>query len=141
MPGEYSKPLFYQLALAVAAGSKITAWCKEHDVAVRTAYHWYKSDAFKQLVREHQRRTVDRAIGKMVKQLTKAVDKIVQLIEEGQNDSVKLTAAKTLIDRFIDVECHAELKAEIYKLDERLTAAERKSGIGSRKPAGSSRPA
>ena len=141
MPGQYSKPRFYQLAIAVAAGSKIPAWCKEHGVAVRTAYHWYKSDSFKQLVREYRRRAVDRAIGKMAKNLTKAVETIVRLIEEGQNDSVKLMAAKTLIDKLMDVESHSELKADLHQINERLAAQEKRRASGSREPAVARRPA
>jgi uncharacterized membrane-anchored protein len=141
MPGEYSKPKFYQLALAVAAGTQIPAWCKENQVAVRTAYHWYKKEEFKALVREYRRRAVDRAIGMMAKHLAKAVAKIVRLIEEGQNDSIKLSAAKTLIDKLIDVESHSELKTELRKINERLTVQEKRRGNGHRDPAGSRRPA
>ena len=126
MPGVYSNPQFHQLALAVAAGMKIRDWCEDNHVPVRTAYHWYKKDQFKQLVNEYRRRAVDRAIGKMAKNLAKAVSTIVRLIEEGQNDNVKLSAAKTLIDKLIDVESHSELKTELQQINERLTVQEKR---------------
>jgi hypothetical protein len=60
----------------------------------------------------------------MAKGLGKAVAKVVQLIEEGSDDHVKLSAAETLIDKMLQVQGRAELKAEIRRLDERLAAQE-----------------
>jgi hypothetical protein len=76
------------------------------------------------MVQEYRRRAVDRAIGKMAGSLGKAVQKMVELIERGQTDVVKLAAAKSLVDRLIDVQHHAELKDDLERLGERLDAEE-----------------
>jgi hypothetical protein len=113
-----------QLALWVAAGGKVRVWCKKHNVARTTGYKWYATDEFRRMVDEYRRRAVDRAIGKMAVSLGKAVETMVELIERGQTDVVKLAAAKALVDRLIDVQNHAELKADLRHLDERLEAQE-----------------
>ncbi len=69
---------------------------------------------------------MDRAIGKMSESLGKAVEKIIELIEQGQTDVVKLAAAKALVDRLIDLQNHADLRADLRRLDERLEAQEQR---------------
>jgi hypothetical protein len=124
MPRTIPVNLFHQLALAVAAGRPVSTWCEASGVATRTAYAWYRQESFRRLVAEYRRRAEERAIGEMAKGLGKAVAKVVQLIEEGSDDHVKLSAAETLIDKMLQVQGRAELKAEIRRLDERLAAQE-----------------
>jgi hypothetical protein len=111
------------LALWVAGGGKVSAWCRARGIARPTAYKWYATDEFRGMVEEYRRRAVDRAIGQMARGLGKAVGKIVELIERGQTDGVKLAAAKTLIDKLIEVQDHADLKADLTRLGERLDDA------------------
>jgi hypothetical protein len=113
-----------QLALWVAAGGKVSAWCKANGFARTTGYKWYAQPEFRRMVEEYRRRAVDRAIGKMARSLGKAVAKIVELIEQAQTDAVKLAAAKALVEKLIDVQDHAELQADLRRLEERLAAAE-----------------
>src|SRR5262249_42594797 len=107
MPGRHAETLIDQLAVSVAEGRSVVTWCQKHGVATRTAYHWYKAERFQRLVAEYRRRAVDRAIGKMGRKLGKAVGKIVRLVEKGQDGKVKLAAAKTLIDRLLEVQSRA----------------------------------
>ena len=141
MPRPIPENLFHQLALAVAAGEKVATWCVAHGVATRTAYTWHKRDAFQRLVGAYRRRAEDRAIGKMAKNLGKAIAKMIQLIEEGRDDRIKLSAAETLIDKLLQFQCHAELGDEIRQLNERLAAQEKRREIGPEKPLGAGRPA
>jgi hypothetical protein len=106
-----------------------------------TAYDGHRSGDFQRLVEEFRRRAVDEAIGKMSKNLGKAVEKIVELVEKGTSESVQLSAAKTLIDKLLQVQSQAELKDEIRRLDERLAAAEAERESGRRKSPGAGRPA
>jgi hypothetical protein len=126
MPGgsPLPKTLKVQLALWVAGGGKVSAWCKANNLARTTGYKWYATDEFRRMVEEYRSRAVDRAIGTMARSLGKAVEKIVDLIEQGQTDAVKLAAAKALVDKLIDVQNHAELKADLRRLGERLDEQE-----------------
>jgi hypothetical protein len=124
MPGKKQKHLIHRFALWVAGGGKIAVWCKKHGVTTRTGNRWYKEEAVRRMVEEYRGRAVDRVIGKMARSLGKAVAKIVELIETGQTDAVKLAAAKALVEKLIDVQNHAELRAELKRLDERLESQE-----------------
>jgi hypothetical protein len=116
--------MIHQFALWVAGGGRIPAWCKQHGVGVTTGYRWYKREEVRRLVDEYRARVVDRAIGRMARSLGKAVKKIVDLIETAQTDAVKLAAAKALVEKLIDVQNHAELRAELKRLDQRLESQE-----------------
>ena len=124
MPRGISKSQFDELALAVAAGRKVSSWCEENGVAPRTAYAWYKREEFRRLVARYRRRVEERAVGRMARNFGRAVAKVVQLIEEGVNDHIKLSAAEILIDKLLYMQKHAELKQEIRRLEERLAARE-----------------
>jgi len=128
MPGGSPLPqsLKTQLALWVAAGGNIREWCKKQGVARTTGYKWNATDEFRRMVDDYRQRAVDQAIGKMSESLGKAVEKIIDLIGQGQTDVVKLAAAKALVDRLIDLQNHAELRADPRRLDERLEAQERR---------------
>jgi hypothetical protein len=129
------------LALWVAAGGQISTWCHDHGIPRGTAYDWSKRAEFRRMVEDYRRRAVDRAIGKMARQLIKAVEMIVHLIEQGQKDSIKLAAARILIDKLLDVQCHAELKAELRQLNDRLAVQEERDAQRAETPAGADRPA
>jgi hypothetical protein len=133
--------LFHQLALAVAAGRKVASWCEESGVKPRTAYSWCQREAFQRLVQRYRRRAEDRAIGMMAQGLDRAVERIVQLIEKGRSDAVTLSAAKTLIDKLLVVQSHAERNDEVRQLDERLKAQEKRRETGPGDLSGTGRPA
>jgi hypothetical protein len=141
MPRRIPENLFYQLALATASGRKIATWCEERGVNPRTAYAWSQRAVLQRLVAEYVRRAEDRAIGQMARSLGRAVEKIVELIEAGLDDGVQLSAAQTLIDKLVHVQGHAELQAELRRLDGRLSAEEKRDASGPGRPAGASRPA
>jgi hypothetical protein len=113
-----------EFALHIAAGGLVAAWYKAKGIPKPTAYRWYRSPEIKAKVAEYRRRAVDRAIGRMAKNLGKAVSRIIDLIETGQTDAVKLSAAKTLVDKLIAVQNHAELTAELKDLNKRLAVQE-----------------
>jgi hypothetical protein len=118
------RTLIYDFSLWIAAGGDVRSFCDEHGVRLDTGYRWYRDEECRQMVEEYRTRAVDLAIGKMARSLGAAVEKIVKLIEEGDTDNVKLSAAKTLVDKLIAVQNHAELKSDLKRLDERLGAQE-----------------
>jgi hypothetical protein len=142
MPGIHrKKELIHQFALCVAAGENIRAWCDEHGVRHETAHRWYKEDQCRRLVEEYRGRAVDLAIGRMAEELGVAVEKIIELIEKGQTDGVKLSAAKVLVEKLIAVQNHAELRAELRRLHDRLGAQEKRRARGTARHPKPARPA
>jgi hypothetical protein len=116
MPTPYPEPLKDHFARWIASGGTVASWSEESGVPIPTAYRWYRADRFKRLVGAYRRPVVDRAIGAMVRSLSRAVDSIDHLIERGETDAVKLAAAQTLIDSVLDIGRHAELEAEVRQL-------------------------
>ena len=126
MPAPLSQDLKRQFAKWVAEGGKVADWCRERGVATGTAYDWYRADWFRRLVEGHRRPALERAIGQMKDSLETAIGELGRLVREGADDGVKLGAATALIDRMIDVQSHAELRARIRWLEARLSAQERR---------------
>ncbi len=136
-----SKSLIRELAQAVAAGEDVSTWCEKRGVQSATASEWQRRNSFQQRVAELRHHAVDRAVGKMATNLGKAVERIVTLVEEAESQSVQLTASKTLIDKLLLVQNHAELRNELRRLDERLAAQEKRRGIGLSRRSGTGRSA
>jgi hypothetical protein len=124
MPGPYPKALIDKLALHVAGGGRIASWARENGVPRRTCYDWSRRPEFQDKVEAIRRRTVDRAVGRMTRSLHRAVKKIEDLVEQGENDHVRLAAARTLIDKMLDVKGHAEFERQIAELRARIASLE-----------------
>ncbi len=125
MPGPHPKALITDFALHVASGKKVAEWCEKHHIPLRTAYNWHETKEFKLLVEEYRDRAIDAAIGRMADNLSNAVEYIVKLVDEGTSETVRLSAAKTVIDKLVHVQNHLKLKAEIAEIDRRLTVQEK----------------
>jgi hypothetical protein len=81
--------LMEQLALAVAGGSSVSKWARENNVLIRTASGWAVTQEFKTLVKDHRRRLVDAAIGRLTKHIGVAVGEIARLVKHGQTDAIR----------------------------------------------------
>ncbi len=135
------KLLIQELAQTVAIGENTSTWCETHGIEPATVHDWQRRDTFQQIVAEVRSRAVDHSIGKMAKNLGAAVERIVTLVEEAESQSLQLTAAKTLIDKLLLVQNHAELRNELRQLEERLTVQEERRGVGLPRSRGAGRPA
>jgi hypothetical protein len=113
-----------QLAVWVAGGGRVAAWCREHGINRGLAYDWYGAPWFQQLVQTHRRRAVDRAIGQMERSFSKAVETVVRLVDKGANDAVKLAASQALIDMLLGVSSQAQLLAELRRLARQVAELE-----------------
>jgi hypothetical protein len=113
------------LALWVANGGKLTDWCREHSVSLKTACTWSGSDWFRREVEAHRRRAADRAIARMARRLGESVAEIDRLIERGRDDGARLAAAETLVGKLLGVRAHAEMRAGLRRLAERIEALDR----------------
>lgn len=115
------------LAIAVARGSTVAAWARQNEIPPRTAYRWSKTAEFKGMVDECRRKAIDRSIGDMCKHLLTATREIARLIKAGDCDSVRLAAARTLLDQFFAVRERTEFRAELQSLQDELAKAKEKS--------------
>jgi hypothetical protein len=120
-------PMMGKIALLVAQGHTATSAAKAEGILPKTARTWARLPAFKAMVRHHRTQIVDRTIGQLVKHSTAAVTAIAKLVETGENGSVKLAAAKAILEKMLDLRSHAETLEKFEELQSRLNALEGKT--------------
>jgi hypothetical protein len=114
------------LAIAVASGRKVTKWCAENGIAVRTAYGWAKESSFKARVADLRRELTGEVLGGLVDSGTAAVEEIRRILREGTGDPVRLSAARAILSEIVAYADHVDLEA-------RITELERRAGQGNRR--------
>lgn len=116
--------LMSQCALAVASGASIGRWARENKVPERTAYGWSMLPEFKTLVASNRQTIVSRAVGVLVKHSTAAARELARLVKNGESDSIRLAAARTLIDQVIALGNHAEAARVLAEMQTRINQIE-----------------
>jgi hypothetical protein len=122
-----------QLALALAAGGTVKAWAKENAVRPRTAYTWSRCPEVLEQIDRIRSRALDRAIGRLSKNVTAAAEEIASLARGAASESVKLNAARAVLADLMSVSNYAAL-------ERRLAQVERRMRDNSRFPAGPDQP-
>ncbi|MFI5454034.1 MAG: hypothetical protein ACHRXM_01145 [Isosphaerales bacterium] len=121
MPDEQPNPdQQYQFAVAMAAGQRVAVWAKKNGVPRRTCYHWTKTKEYKDTVQEVRRRTLDRALGHLARNLTKAADRIAALATAAESESVQLQAARGVLKEFMAVRLRVDLEEQMTDIERRL---------------------
>jgi hypothetical protein len=128
MPGPRNRNLRTDLALAVASGQPVAAWARAHAIPERTAYSWAKAPEFKASVEKYRLRFVDRAIGRLAKSATRAVDQIITLSKGAKSEAVKLAAARAILAELAAVTNHAATQEQFAELRERIASLEGNTG-------------
>ena len=109
-----------QLAVAIGRGIQIAAWASANGVARTTAFRWAKEPDVKKAVLSYRRCVLDRAVGKMTKHSTGAVDTIHRISKEGDSDSVRLNAARAILSQMISVSKYTGLEERLTEVEESL---------------------
>jgi hypothetical protein len=116
--------LLAKLVRHVAAGGKILAFCRRHEVASRTAYRWSKTPRFQARVEELRRRASDRAIGLLAKHATTAVEGMAKLAKSAESEPTKLSAQRGILAELRDMTGFTTLERRMAAIEERLKAKE-----------------
>ena len=74
--------------------ASITAWARDNNVPRPTVYRWAKEPEVRKAVQAFRRRTLDRAVGMMVKRVPWAVARIIKLADNAESESVRLRALR-----------------------------------------------
>src|SRR5947209_6184850 len=106
-----------RLALAVALGEPVTKAAERLDIPVRSAMRYASESSFKARVDELRRATVDEAVGRLSNAATEAVDTLRSLLAVGNPPSVRCMAARSILEKLIDVQTHAELNERVAALE------------------------
>jgi len=106
-----------RFAVAMAMGQSVSAWARKNGVPTQTCYDWKKTQEHKITVQDIRRRTIDRAGGQLVHNLTKAVGQIKRLATKGKTESVQLQAARAVLKEMIAVRRHFDLEEQVSELE------------------------
>lgn len=108
---------FESLALSVAGGETIRDAAKEHGCSETHAYHISCSPEFKKRVNEVRAQTTARAVGKLTKASTEAIDTLLKLTGESNEPSIRLNASKAILASLGPISELAELRARLEELE------------------------
>ena len=96
-PLEYPLQGVGGLVVGMASGLTIRSASKRAGITERTAGRWLAVPGFRQRVQEARAGLVERALGKLARDSTKAADTLRKLLDAG-SDSIKLGAARALLE-------------------------------------------
>lgn len=116
LSNEKSK-FFEGLAVLVAQGQSIASAASQVDCANSTAYRIAKTDDFKAEVNRLRSECVSDAIGMLSNACTQAVEVIIDLMQNAQDERIKLRAATSILERFEKLSDHHELRERIEALE------------------------
>ena len=85
-----------RFALAVAEGISPQRWARKNKVSKSTVYRWAKEPKVRARIDSIRCRAIDRAVGRMAKHATWAVEGIVKLADNATSESVRLAALRTI---------------------------------------------
>jgi hypothetical protein len=125
MAGEVLESKKFHLALAVAHGHSIAAWADTNQVPQSTAFRWARGPKFRAHVAKTRQSVLDQAVGVMTRNATAAAERIVQLGETAESDSVKLRALRAILSDPIAVNQYNRLEDRLAELEEQFDAKER----------------
>jgi hypothetical protein len=124
MARQKNKALVLRLQHAVAGGSTPTKWAKANDVLPRTARNWANTPEFAKAVADIHRAVTNRVIAKLTRYSLSAANQIARLAKSGENDHIKLAAAKSIISSLIDITSFANSERQFDELRLQVMALE-----------------
>ena len=107
-------------ALALASGLTQTEAAKKVGIGERTLRRWLKQDDFRQTVAAAKAEMVSRAVAMLADASTEAATTLRRLLQ-ADSESVRLNAAKAIIELGIKLRESEELAARVKQLEETLT--------------------
>ncbi|QDU23607.1 hypothetical protein [Urbifossiella limnaea] len=110
------------VVLALACGATVEAAAKQGGVSERTVYTRLRDPEFQKRVKEARTDLVRRSAGLLSAASGEAVQTLLALMKESAPPSVRLGAAKAVLELGIKVRELAELEAELRELEANIKA-------------------
>lgn len=105
------------VALLLAGGSTQTRAAREVKVGVASVKRWCREPEFARRVRELRSAMVDRALGKLADSMSYAAHTLVELCVPGVQESVRLGAARSVLELGVKLRESSEFEARISALE------------------------
>ncbi len=116
-----------RLALAIARGESVTAWARQNEVPLRTAFRWASDPKVRRAVEAWRRRSLNRAIGRMASLAMKAADGIARLAARAESESVQLRAWRGVLADLMSVSKFSVLEYRMAEIEEQLRERTRRT--------------
>jgi hypothetical protein len=105
-----------RLATLLAQGRGVKDAATEIGVGERTAHRWLEDPRFRVHISELRSRMLDATLGRLTDSATKAVDKLVDLLDAGRL-SVQVRAALGILDAMMQIREHLDFDQGISALE------------------------
>lgn len=110
------------LALLLAQGVSVRGAAKKVGVSESTVHRRLRNPTFRRLVSRFRGRMVSEAAGLMSNYLVAAVRKLKQLMDKAEAESIRLAAAKAVIELGTKLRDHSEVEERLRVLEEQSDA-------------------
>ncbi len=94
-----------------------------------TFYGWLKGPAFKTELERQRRAIVDQAFNRLRAGLVQATDKLLELLQAGEQPSIQLRAAQTLLDHGLKAVELQDVADRLQTLEQWMTARQNERGV------------
>lgn len=108
---------FQPLATQIAQGESVRSAAASIGMGESTAYRLAKTQEFKTRVNELRSEFVTEAVGRLSNACSDAVEVIIDLMKNSEDDRIKLRAATTVLERFEKLADHHELRERLEALE------------------------
>src|SRR5262245_56433992 len=109
-----------QIAQLLAGGAMIKSVAKAVGLSVSQTYRKAREPQIRARVAQIRRQYIDRTVGKLASLAGKATSTLAGLLRPGIADSVRLGAAKAVLDQLLEIHTYARLADRIDVLEKRL---------------------
>jgi hypothetical protein len=110
------------MVLALACGATVESAAQRAGVSERTAFRRLKDAAFQERVQATRLEMVQRTGGMLTAASLEAVKTLMQLLQTSSSATVRLGAARTILDLSMKVREAADLEIRLVQLEDRAKA-------------------
>lgn len=108
--------------VSIASGKTVREAAREVGVAERTAYRWLQESGNRQRINELRSEYCEQAVGKLAHCSLQAALTMQELLDSA-SDSIRLNAARSILDFGMQLRQFSEFEVRIQQLEERANAS------------------
>ena len=105
--------------LAIAAGKTVVDAAQVAGISEATAHRRLRKPGFREQIQEARSEMMNRAMGRMADGMAAAADVLVELLS-AENESVRLSAARSLLDLGAKIRDTCEFEDRLRALEQRI---------------------
>ncbi len=115
------------LIMALASGQNVRDAAKAVGIGERTARRRMNDEGFRRELSIARDRIISEAVGRLTAASTNAVCTLEQLMSEAESETVRLSAARTILDKTVSMRENLELAERLARVEQILESREDES--------------